>query len=110
VLAIDFPGGARRTARLLLAALVTLSAAALVALGWALLRRRTPAPPVATDDEAPAVGSPAAAALDAVAELDAKYAGRESEVPAEEWARYRMERARLKAALEDALARGDVTS
>jgi hypothetical protein len=42
--------------------------------------------------------------LDTLAELDARYAGRESQVPAAEWAQYREERARLKSALEAALA------
>jgi hypothetical protein len=62
------------------------------------------------DDDAAAIAGPAAAALDAVAALDATYAGRQSEVGAEEWTRYQEERARLKAVLEEALARGDVTS
>jgi hypothetical protein len=110
VLSIDFPGGARRTARLLLAALVALSAAALAALAWRLLRRRPLLAALpAADCDVPAVKGPAAAALDAVAALDATYAGRASEVGAEEWARYQAERARLKAVLEAALARGDVT-
>ncbi len=52
----------------------------------------------------PARGAPPPALLDALAELDVRYAGRESEVPAAEWAQYHEERARLKAALARALA------
>ena len=42
--------------------------------------------------------------LDAIAVLDAHYAGREADVPAHEWQRYTDERAALKARLELALA------
>jgi len=42
--------------------------------------------------------------LDAIAVLDARYAGREADVPADEWQRYTDERAALKARLELALA------
>jgi hypothetical protein len=42
--------------------------------------------------------------LDAIAALDARYAGRESETADDEWGRYAAERARLKAELERALA------
>ncbi|MEZ4412681.1 MAG: hypothetical protein R2910_06845 [Gemmatimonadales bacterium] len=41
--------------------------------------------------------------IDELARLDAKYVGRQDEVPAKEWAAYEVERARLKSA---ALARG----
>ena len=44
------------------------------------------------------------ALVDALAELDTRYEGRESEVTPEEWQRYLEERARLKASLETALA------
>jgi hypothetical protein len=46
-------------------------------------------------------GSP----LDALARLEARYAGRESSVPAEEWQRYQAERARLKEEVAARLAR-----
>jgi hypothetical protein len=46
------------------------------------------------------------ALLHRLARLDAEYAGRESEVPPEEWSRYVAERARLKRELEAALAAG----
>lgn len=42
--------------------------------------------------------------LDAIAALDARYLGREADVPADEWERYRAERSALKARLERALA------
>jgi len=42
--------------------------------------------------------------LDAVAQLDARYRGRETETPADEWSAYQSERARLKAQLETSLA------
>jgi hypothetical protein len=61
---------------------------------WRILRRgrevQTPAPEPA---------------LDAVAALDARYAGKEGETPAEEWQQYQSERARLKAELASSLAR-----
>jgi hypothetical protein len=44
--------------------------------------------------------------FDAIAALDARHAGRESETAADEWGRYAAERARLKAELERALAAG----
>jgi len=44
--------------------------------------------------------------VDALARLDARYAGREGDVPAEEWATYVAERARLKRELEAHLAGG----
>jgi hypothetical protein len=44
--------------------------------------------------------------LDAIAALDARHAGRESETADDEWGRYAAERARLKAELERALAGG----
>jgi len=46
-------------------------------------------------------------ALDAIARLDARFAGREGQVSAEEWGQYQSERARLKSALQSRLARGD---
>lgn len=54
----------------------------------------------------PAAGQPDEAGhlLDAIAVLDARYAGREAEVPPDEWQRYADERAALKARLEHALA------
>jgi hypothetical protein len=60
-------------------------------------RRAAPLPVAGEPDET-------ARLLDAVAALDARYAGREAEVPADEWRRYTDERAALKARLELALA------
>jgi hypothetical protein len=45
-----------------------------------------------------------AALLDAIARLDARYAGREGDTPAGEWSAYQSRRAALKAELEAALA------
>jgi hypothetical protein len=43
--------------------------------------------------------------LHQIAALDARYQGREAELPAEEWARYLQRRDALKAAAAAALAR-----
>jgi hypothetical protein len=51
----------------------------------------------------PAVASDST--LDQLARLDARYAGRENSVPPEEWQQYQAERARLKEALSQKLAR-----
>ena len=48
--------------------------------------------------------------IDALATLDARYRGREGDTATAEWQHYQAERARLKAALERALARGDAAS
>jgi len=48
--------------------------------------------------------------LEQLADLDARYAGGAASVPPEEWARYQVERARLKAELERELARGSASS
>jgi O-antigen ligase len=51
-------------------------------------------------------GAPAASPLlDQLARLDARYAGHEAEASAAEWRRYQEERAALKAALAEELAR-----
>jgi hypothetical protein len=83
-----------RTPRLLLAALVAGVALVLGLAAWRV-----------AGSGAGRVAPPAPGDLvDALAELDARYAGRESEVEPEEWRRYQEERARLKASLETALA------
>ena len=86
---------AGRTPRLFLALLVAGVAVLLGLAAWrvAVPKQATRAEPVAPSQ-----------LIDALAELDARYAGRESEVPIDEWKRYQEERARLKAALEAALA------
>jgi hypothetical protein len=94
-LTLPHPG---RAPRFLLAGLVGALALVLALAGWRAVARRS------GGGETPPPGR----LLDALAELDAHYAGREAEVPADEWERYRSERARLKAALEHALAGGSM--
>ncbi len=83
----------------------TLVALLVLAMGAGLLlarRRRTTATPLAT----PRVTRGPSDLLDALATLDARYRGREGDTTAAEWQQYQAERARLKAALERALASG----
>jgi hypothetical protein len=99
-----------------LGALVAAMATALALAAWLVLRRQpAEVAAAAIPADAPrgaAGGAPssfpvgAGALLDAIAELDARFLGREGEVGADDWARYRAERARLKAALQGALAGG----
>jgi hypothetical protein len=84
-----------RPGRLPVWLLPTMVAALGLALGFAAWRL-VPA-------RAPRAAAPAAL-LDALADLDLRYAGRESQVPAAEWAEYREQRATLKEQLERALA------
>jgi len=90
------PGEGGREATLALAALL---AAGLLIGGLMLLRRRgaraVAAPPAAGD---------AAGLIDALARLDAQFAGREAAVDAQAWSRYVARRAGLKAALDVAMA------
>lgn len=76
-----------------IAALVGAATLAFVVLAVLLMRRGRVAPPVAPPSLA-----------DTIARLDLQYAGREGEVSAEEWRRYRENRARLRAELVRALA------
>jgi len=87
-------GGIVATSRRVLVPLVGAVALALALGAWRLLRRASRPPARASADRL----------LDAIAALDARYAGREAETPAEEWRRYEAERARLKADAEAALA------
>ena len=86
-----------RTPVAVLAGLVAAVGLALALAAWRILRRGparpVPAPPPDPDP-----------VLEAIAALDARYAGKESETPAEEWQRYQAERARLKAELAASLA------
>ncbi len=102
-LRIRLPGGAGPAPRWLLPVLVALVAAALSLAAWRLLpgARGDAVPP-----NAPPHPDPAAALLDAIAALDARYAGHEAETDPAEWQRYRGERAELKVRLEAALAPG----
>lgn len=90
-LEIGFSGG---LARWLLPTLVSLVALALLGLTLRTLRRPAPA---AADRSL----------LDQLARLDARWAGKEAEAPAAEWARYQEERARLKARLTAGLVPED---
>jgi hypothetical protein len=86
-----------RTPAAVLAGLVAAVGLVLALAAWRILRRGQAGPPPAPPPAADPV-------LDAIAALDARYAGRESETPAEEWQRYQAERARLKAELASSLA------
>jgi len=83
VLEIGFGGG---LSRWLLPALVSLVALVLAFVTIRTLRRRRSAQP-----EIPV--------LDQLAHLDARFAGKQADTPAEEWTRYQEERAALKARL-----------
>jgi hypothetical protein len=97
VIRIDFPGN---TVAWVLPLLVGGVALTLVFVGMRALQRRPQT-----------VAAPAYnAALEQLARLDAKYAGREAEVAPEEWARYQEERARLKTELASQLAGKDALS
>jgi hypothetical protein len=93
VLAVGAAGAAAAT-RVALPVLVSAVAVMLaVAAWWIILRPARRAPALLPEQ-----------VLDAIAALDARYAGREPETAADEWRRYVAERARLKAELERALA------
>ena len=92
-LEVDFPGAPNR------AVLPALVGGMALLLGMVLVRalRRPPAAiPMTPDSRTP---------LDAIAALDARYAGKESQVPAAEWVTYLAERTRLKEVLSKELAR-----
>jgi hypothetical protein len=88
------PGAGQRW----LAPLVGLLALGLGAATWWALRRPARAPAAA-----PPVLDPSGL-LEALAELDARYAGREAETPGAEWLAYQERRASLKSELAAALA------
>ena len=92
--------GPMALARPALAVLVGAVAVALLAAAARALR--APAAP-SGPAQAPA-SARADRLLDSIAALDARYAGREAETPAEEWRRYAAERAELKQQVERALA------
>jgi hypothetical protein len=93
VLRVELP--TRQSAGVVLAALVGVLALVLGAAGWRLLSRPRRARDLGDAD-----------LLDALAALDARYAGREAEISPTEWTSYTEERARLKARLEASLAAG----
>ena len=100
VLRVSLPN-ARSGGRWALAGLVAAVAVVLLGAAWWLASGRARPRPV------PAA-PPALARLDAIAALDARYAGREAAVPPDEWRGYLEQRARLKGELEAALAAGGV--
>ena len=93
---VTLAGVAGRASWRTLAALVLPVAAALAFAAWRLVRR-----PRGTDS-----ARSRDALLDAIAALDARYAGREADTIPDEWRRYEAERAALKAQVESALATG----
>ncbi len=93
VLAVDAAAASAAT-RVALPVLVGVVAVVLAAAAWWLIRRPS----------RPALALPPERTLDAIAALDARYAGREADTSADEWRGYSEERARLKAELERALA------
>ena len=90
------PGEGGREATLALAALL---ATGLLAGGIMLARRRGQVVPIAATPARDPAGL-----IDALARLDAQYAGREAEVSVVAWSQYLAQRAELKVALAAALA------
>jgi hypothetical protein len=82
--------------RWVLPALVALVGAILLAAGIRIFRIRSERGSAPSTDDADVL-------VERVAQLDARYAGREAEVPPSEWERYRAERATLKTRLESLL-------
>ncbi len=98
VIRISLPG-AGGSSTPVIAALVAVLALALLLAAWRLLPQRAAAAAGgARRDDADLL-------LNQIATLDARYQGREAELPAEEWARYLQRRDALKAAAAAALAR-----
>jgi hypothetical protein len=93
VLAVGTAGAAAAT-RVALPVLVGAVAVMLAAAAWWIIRRPTRRAPALLPEQM----------LDAIAALDARYAGREPETATDEWRRYVTERARLKGELERTLA------
>jgi len=90
VVVIDFPGAG--AGAWLLPGLVGTLALVLAVVAVRVLKRRP-------------AESAQGSALDRLARLDARFAGKEGSVPAEEWQQYQSERARLKAEVSAQLAR-----
>jgi hypothetical protein len=98
VIRITLPG-AGSTSTPVIAVLVALLALALLLAAWGILPRR------ATAAFQPSRHADADHWLNEIAVLDARYQGREAELPAEEWSRYVERRTALKAEAAAALAR-----
>jgi hypothetical protein len=94
---IRLPGAGGRAGARIPSLLAALLGGGLLVAGLWIVRRARPLHGVAR----PQPGTETAAALiERLAQLDRRYAGRESEVEASEWGRYREQRSRLKAELE----------
>jgi hypothetical protein len=89
-------GAASAASRWALPGLVGAMALALAAAAWGVVRRAHAVPPPSQESM-----------LDAIAALDARYAGREGETAPDQWRQYAAERARLKAELDRGLAARD---
>ena len=98
---IAFPGAIPRSTAPLLVALVGVMGLALIVTAWRI-RRGSAA--------APAEEEPVEVLVRRLALLDARYRGREAEVPASEWTVYQEGRHALKARLTRALAGRGATS
>ncbi len=100
-IAIAFPGAVPRSTAPLLVALVGVMGLALIVTAWRIRRSHATAP---VEEE------PVEVLVRRLALLDARYRGREAEVPASEWTAYQEGRLALKARLTRALASGRGTS
>lgn len=103
-LRVKLRAGAGPAPRWLLPALVAIVAAALALAAWRLLGARPRAPAAARRTGVAPGPTGVPGLIDAVAELDARYLGREAATPPDEWAEYQRRRAELKAMLERSLA------
>jgi hypothetical protein len=85
-----------------------LAVAVAIGVMW-MRRRRLAVPAEGAGATTPAAARGGAELVDALARLDTRYAGQRERTDAVEWRRYETERARLKAQLEQALARSEPT-
>ncbi len=99
-IAIVFPGAVPRSSAPLLAALVGLVGLALIVTAWRIRRVHAEIP---VEEESVEV------LVRRLALLDARYRGRQTDVPEAEWAKYQEERHALKTRLTRTLAGGGTT-
>lgn len=99
-IAITFPGAVPRSSRPLLAALVGVVGLALLITAWRIRRGHA---------EIPLAEEPVPVLVRRLALLDARYRGRQADVPASEWTQYQEDRQTLKARLTRALAGAGTT-